>query len=227
MRPETPEAREARLTAELHNRQHVRRQQIIESFRAAPQPFWIRAVQNVWSRTFYLAPFAFPLLVLGTLTGLRPRELDLRTYLLTWAVASPVGFLLWVFAWKTYGAGTGEVTVTVAATAFLGWCVWNRGVYVALIDRKRTAGMALSLTALLVFYYAKETIAVGVGPIKLAIASALIEGGIPLMIAVLFKANELQRIAFRKLGKPMWRFLTQPVRFPRWATVDEPQGTEA
>lgn len=153
--------------------------------------------------------------------------MDLRAYLLTWAVASPVGFLLWVFAWKTYGAGTGEITVTVAATAILGWSAWNQGAYLTLIDRKRSTGIALSLVALLVLFYAKEAIAIGVGPIKLAIAAALIEVGIPLMIAVVFKARELQRIAFRKLGKPVWRFLTQPVRFPKWAAVDEPQGIEA
>ncbi|MDG1893677.1 MAG: hypothetical protein P8J37_02090 [Fuerstiella sp.] len=73
--------------------------------RMEPQPLWTRMLSNIWSRSFNIVPLVLPVLVLTVLWMLRPGELDLRTFLVTWFLAAPAGFSLWVIAWKTYGAG--------------------------------------------------------------------------------------------------------------------------
>lgn len=188
---------------------------------------WTQALQNVWSRTFHLATLAFPLLVISALWILRPREFDLRVYLLSWAFAAPIGFLLWVFAWKIYGAGTGRVTFPVTATAIVGWCVWNRGVYLTFIERRFHSGTIFCLATMLALYCAKAVIGTGVGPLKLVFTAALIQVGIPLTIAVAIGANRLLRITGKKFGIPIWKFLTQPVTIRKWSTVHEAQGSHS
>lgn len=205
-----------RLTARL-----VRQHQIIANLHVEPQPFWTQVLRNIWSRTFYLAPFAFPLLIVSALWILRPQEMDFRVYILSWAFGVPLGFLLWVFAWKTYGAGTGQVTMTVGATAIVGWCVWSRGVYLTLVDQKLRSGTALCLASMLALFFAKATIVTGIGPLKLAIAAGLTGVAIPLTLAFALQVIKLQRFAVRKFGPPIWKFLTQPVKFPKWPTANK------
>gem|GEM_PF-4399606 len=94
-----------------------RLQQKYAAVRREPQPLWTRLLRNIWSRSFYVVPLILPILVLMALWMLRPGEMGLQTFLLTWFLAAPVGFSLWIVAWKTYGAGSGQVSTLVGMTA--------------------------------------------------------------------------------------------------------------
>ena len=144
---------------------------------------------------------------------LRPKPLDLRTFLLTWFLAAPVGFSLWVVAWKTYGAGTGQVSTFVGLIAVLGWCAWHRGLYVALIDRQLRQGFTFCVVSILSMSVVKVIIGRGIAPIELSLTAAIVGAAIPFSFGLVAKANDLRCVLLRRFGTPAWRFLNQPIVF--------------
>jgi len=154
---------------------------------------WVRLTRNIWSRTFYVAPISMSGLVIIALWMTRPRELDLRTFIMAWFLSTPVGFLLWIYAWKTYGAGDGHITVTVGTTALLGWCIWHRGLYVAWIEREFRKGFTLCIVSGLATFSVKTIIGSSTAPITLAMTAALAGAALPICLLLAVKVNALQR----------------------------------
>ena len=180
-----------------------------------PSPIWKWMTRNIWSRSFYVAPIGISVLVIIVLWMTRPRELDLRTFFIAWCLSTPVGFLLWVYGWKTYGAGNGHITATVGTTAMLGWCTWHRGLYVAWIERKFRKGLTLCILSGIVTLSVKTIIGSSTGPITLAMTAAVIGAAFPLCLLLAVKANALQRRFVARFVTPTWRLLNQPLALGR------------
>lgn len=153
------------------------------------------------------------MLVSVVLALLRPKEFNLRIFIVAWSVSGPAGFLLWVFAWKMYGGGTGHITADVGATAFLGWCAWHRGWYLAWIDRRIFKGSVICLVAALTAMSVKTVIGNSTAPISLAMLTAIAGPALPLCVAILAKTIGLLWLVGIKLLRPTWGFLNRPVTF--------------
>ncbi len=151
------------------------------------------------------------MLVSVVLKILRPKEFNLSTFIVAWSVSVPVGFLLWVFAWKMYGGGTGHITAGVGATAFLGWCAWHRGWYMARIERRILNGSAICLVAALTAMSVKNAIGNSTAPISLAMLAAFIGSTLPLFAAISVKSLILVRLFRNRFLRPTWTLLTRPV----------------
>ena len=148
---------------------------------------------------------------------IRPREFDHRTFLTVWFVAAPTGFFLWLGAWKTYGAGGGQVTPIVAAIAIAGWCAYHKGAFDAWILRRRRSGVLWCGLTLLALFGAKWIIGSGVGPIKLAINCAIVGSLIPVAYRILAESyaavSRFLQVAIQRWWMPVWRVLNRPVYF--------------
>lgn len=127
---------------------------------------------------------------------------------------------MWLFAWKTYGAGGGEVALIVAAIAIVGWCSFHKGAFDIWIHRRRLTGIFWCSLTLLVLVNAKELIGEGVGPIKLVINCSIVGTLIPVSYKMFqqacVKVPGPCRVALRKLyavWSPVWKVLNQPVGF--------------
>lgn len=176
-----------------------------------PSPIWAWMTRNIWSRSFYVAPVSISVLIIIVLCMTRPKELDLRTFIIAWCLSTPVGFLLWVYGWKTFGAGNGHITATVGTTAMLGWCTWHRGLYVAWIERKFRRGLTLCILSGIVTLSVKTIIGSSTGPIKLAMTAAVIGAAFPLCLLLAVKVNAWQRRFVARFVTATWRFLNQPI----------------
>ena len=176
-----------------------------------PQPTWIRLTTNIWSHSFFVAPIGLAMLVCAALMVLRPGELDLRTYIVAWFLSGPAGFLLWVFAWKMYGGGTGHITANVASTAVLGWCAWHRGWYIASIERRFSKGLSICLVTGLAAMTVKSLIGNSTAPISLAMLTAFAGSGFPLCVVLSAKMTNLMRRFANTFVAPTWRLLNRPV----------------
>ena len=157
-----------------------------------------------------------PVLVLFVLWNLRPKEIDIRTYILVWFLASPIGFLLWVFGWFTYGAGEGRISAAVGATAIIGWCALHRGLYLAWIKQQRLDGCAIFVIALVYMVVIRAISGNGTAPITLAAIAALVGAALPLAVLVLTTVNSTTRRMLSVAWPPIWKFLSQPVTLPGW-----------
>ena len=172
---------------------------------------WVRLTHNIWSRSFYVAPISMSGLVIIALWMTRPRELDLRTFIMAWFLSTPVGFLLWVYAWKTFGAGNGHITATVGTTALLGWCIWHRGLYLAWVERKSRKGFTLCIVSGMATVTVTTIIGSSTAPITLAMTAALTGAALPLCLRLGVIANALLRRFIGKFLTPTWRLLNQPI----------------
>ena len=178
-----------------------------------PSPIWMWMSRNIWSRSFYVAPISLSVLIMIVLWMTRPREFDLRTFIIAWFLSTPVGFLLWVYAWKTNGAGDGHITATVGATALLGWCTWHRGLYVAWIERRFRKGFTLCIVSGMATVTVKTIIGSSTAPITLAMTAAFMGTALPLCVLLAVKVNAWQRLFIGKFVTPTWRILNQPIAF--------------
>jgi hypothetical protein len=164
-----------------------------------------------WSNSFFAAPIGLAMLVSVVLKVLRPKEFNLGTYIVAWSVSGPVGFLLWVFAWKMYGGGTGQITAGVGATAFLGWCALHRGWYVARIERRIFKGSAICLVSALTAMSVKNVIGNSTAPISLAMLTAFTGSALPLCVVISVKSMIFVRRFGNEFLRPTWIFLNRPV----------------
>ena len=180
-----------------------------------PSPIWAWLTRNLWSRSFYVAPVSLSVLVIIVLWMTRPREMDLRTFIIAWSFSTPVGFLLWVYGWNTFGAGHGHITATVGTTALLGWCTWHRGLYIAWIERKFRKGVKLCILSGIATVSVKSIIGSSTGPITLAMTAAVIGAALPVCLQLAVKVNAWQRRFVDKFVRPIWRFLNQPIALGR------------
>ena len=176
-----------------------------------PSPIWAWLTRNLWSRSFYVVPIGISVLVISVLWMTRPKELDLRTFIIAWFLSTPVGFLLWVYGWKTFGAGNGHITATVGTTALLGWCTWHRGLYVAWVERKVRKGVTLCILSGIATVSAKTIIGSSTGPITLAMTAAVIGAALPVCLLLAVKVNAWQRRFVARFIMATWRFLNQPI----------------
>ncbi len=174
-------------------------------------PIWIWLTRNIWSRSFYVAPISLSFLIVIVLWVARPGELDWRAFIITWFVSTPVGFLLWVYAWNTTGTGNGHITASVGTTALLGWCAWHRGLYVALVETKLIKGVTLCLLSGIAAVAVKTIIGSSTGPITLAMTAAVIGTAIPLGVLLSVNVNTVQRRFGSRFVTPIWRLMNQPI----------------
>ena len=168
--------------------------------------------ETSWSGSFFVAPIGLAMLVSVVLRMLRPKEFNLCTYIVAWSVSGPAGFLLWIFAWKMYGGGTGHITADVGATALLGWCAWHRGWYVAMVERRFFSGGVICLVTGLAALTIKAAIGQSTAPISLAMMSAITGSALPVCRVLSGKAmNLLQRFGTHFVA-PVWRFLNRDIK---------------
>ncbi len=188
-----------------------RLQQEYDARIAMSQSLWMRAPEYIWSRSFWYAPLAMPIVVLLLLFMRRPGGIDRRCLLITYFVAAPVGFLLWVVTWKTNGAGTGHISATVGTTSLCGWIAMNRGLWLTWIDRRYFSGTSLLTITILLMLGVKVGMERGTTPISLTIVTALNASSILLMGLVGKYGSVLFGFLGRKFVPPVWRFLLQPI----------------
>jgi len=176
-----------------------------------PQPLWVHLTRNVWSRSFYVAPIGMALLVILVLWIWRPGELDGRAFLTAWFLAAPIGFLLWIVAWKQYGGGGGQISIPVAAVAILGWYGLYRGFHDAWIRQKVCSGFRTCILSVAVMLLIKAVIGVGTGPIILALTCAFVGISLPVLRQLAKQLHKFLRLSGQHLVQPLWQFLNRPI----------------
>lgn len=144
---------------------------------------------------------------------LRPKEFYLGTSVVAWSVSGPVGFLLWVFAWKMYDGGAGHTTADAGAgaTAFLVWYAWHRGRHLAWIERRILKGSAICLVVAMTVMSIKITIGSSTAPISPATLTSLTGSVLSLCSVISVKTMTLIRLFGKRILRQTWRFLNRPV----------------